>query len=146
MGSQTRDLLCKSLRRKCVAFLLDSICGIISLNKKGYPFGYPFGQKNKRETGIEPATPSLARRCSTAEPLAHVISTKINIHDLKIFVNSIIVLLLKKFGNIYNVFNGKERIVRYFLRIANIIYIWYNTFRKKEWRVLHETDIYRCGS
>ena len=25
----------------------------------------------KRETGIEPATPSLARRCSTAEPLAH---------------------------------------------------------------------------
>ena len=27
----------------------------------------------KRETGIEPATPSLARRCSTTEPLAHVI-------------------------------------------------------------------------
>ena len=27
----------------------------------------------KRETGIEPATPSLARRCSTAEPLAHTI-------------------------------------------------------------------------
>ena len=26
--------------------------------------------KNKKhETGIEPATPSLARRCSTAEPL-----------------------------------------------------------------------------
>ena len=25
---------------------------------------------SKRETGIEPATPSLARRCSTAEPLA----------------------------------------------------------------------------
>ena len=25
----------------------------------------------KRETGIEPATPSLARRCSTTEPLAH---------------------------------------------------------------------------
>ena len=25
----------------------------------------------ERETGIEPATPSLARRCSTAEPLAH---------------------------------------------------------------------------
>ena len=24
-----------------------------------------------RETGIEPATPSLARRCSTTEPLAH---------------------------------------------------------------------------
>ena len=27
----------------------------------------------KRETGIEPATPSLARRCSTTEPLAHIV-------------------------------------------------------------------------
>ena len=27
----------------------------------------------ERETGIEPATPSLARRCSTTEPLAHII-------------------------------------------------------------------------
>jgi hypothetical protein len=26
----------------------------------------------ERETGIEPATPSLARRCSTTEPLAHI--------------------------------------------------------------------------
>ena len=33
----------------------------------------------KRETGIEPATPSLARRCSTAEPLAHVLQTSYNI-------------------------------------------------------------------
>ena len=33
--------------------------------------------KEKRETGIEPATPSLARRCSTAEPLAHVSTGKI---------------------------------------------------------------------
>ena len=30
----------------------------------------------KRETGIEPATPSLARRCSTAEPLAHIVQVK----------------------------------------------------------------------
>ena len=30
-----------------------------------------FKNKKERETGIEPATPSLARRCSTAEPLAH---------------------------------------------------------------------------
>ena len=30
----------------------------------------------KRETGIEPATPSLARRCSTAEPLAHNVQVK----------------------------------------------------------------------
>ena len=27
---------------------------------------------SERETGIEPATPSLARRCSTAEPLARI--------------------------------------------------------------------------
>ena len=33
----------------------------------------------KRETGIEPATPSLARRCSTAEPLAHILRTSYNI-------------------------------------------------------------------
>ena len=31
-----------------------------------------FLQKNKRETGIEPATFSLARRRSTTEPLAHI--------------------------------------------------------------------------
>ena len=34
----------------------------------------------ERETGIEPATPSLARRCSTTEPLAqtrHIIYEKI---------------------------------------------------------------------
>ena len=40
-------------------------------NKKRYPIGYLF--LLERETGIEPATPSLARRCSTAEPLAHVL-------------------------------------------------------------------------
>ena len=33
----------------------------------------------KRETGIEPATPSLARRFSTAEPLAHILRTSYNI-------------------------------------------------------------------
>ena len=27
---------------------------------------------SEHETGIEPATPSLARRCSTAEPLVHM--------------------------------------------------------------------------
>ncbi len=37
---------------------------------KDIHFGCPYF--SKRETGIEPATPSLARRCSTAEPLAHV--------------------------------------------------------------------------
>ena len=29
--------------------------------------------KKERETGIEPATPTLARWCSTAEPLAHCV-------------------------------------------------------------------------
>ena len=31
-----------------------------------------FEQKKKRETGFEPATPTLARLYSTPEPLAHV--------------------------------------------------------------------------
>ena len=38
--------------------------------KAAIPFGIT--AFSERETGIEPATPSLARRCSTAEPLAHV--------------------------------------------------------------------------
>ena len=37
-----------------------------------YVFSIEEIQVKKRETGIEPATPSLARRCSTAEPLAHI--------------------------------------------------------------------------
>ena len=44
-----------------------------SNNKKDFPFGSPFCYLRERETGIEPATPSLARRCSTTEPLAHII-------------------------------------------------------------------------
>ena len=42
-------------------------------------------QKKKRETGIEPATPTLARWCSTAEPLAHLSAplTLITIHHLR---------------------------------------------------------------
>ena len=39
-------------------------------NKKDFQFGSPFCYLRERETGIEPATPSLARRCSTTEPLA----------------------------------------------------------------------------
>ena len=31
-------------------------------------------EHQERETGIEPATFSLARRCSTAEPLAHILA------------------------------------------------------------------------
>ena len=45
--------------------------------KERYRFGIVLF--SKRETGIEPATPSLARRCSTAEPLAHVLQTSYNI-------------------------------------------------------------------
>ena len=40
------------------------------ITKKDFPFGSPFCYLRERETGIEPATPSLARRCSTTEPLA----------------------------------------------------------------------------
>ena len=45
-------------------------------------------QKKKRETGIEPATPTLARWCSTAEPLAHCrLTTKRIIHYPCVYVN-----------------------------------------------------------
>ena len=33
----------------------------------------------ERETGIEPATLSLARRCSTAEPLAHIYEAELSL-------------------------------------------------------------------
>ena len=45
-------------------------------------------EKEERETGIEPATPSLARRCSTAEPLAHILTTVDSISSEKQFVNN----------------------------------------------------------
>ena len=45
----------------------------LETKKKEHPSDVPFSLFQERETGIEPATPSLARRCSTAEPLAHVI-------------------------------------------------------------------------
>lgn len=38
---------------------------------KLFSFNTGFIFSIERETGIEPATPSLARRCSTTEPLAH---------------------------------------------------------------------------
>ncbi len=40
---------------------------------KNSPTDKPQDCTQERETGIEPATPSLARRCSTAEPLAHIV-------------------------------------------------------------------------
>jgi hypothetical protein len=39
---------------------------------KLFSFNTGFIFSIERETGIEPATPSLARRCSTTEPLAHI--------------------------------------------------------------------------
>ena len=45
--------------------------GLDSKKVRGHPFGCPL-TFFKRETGIGPATLSLARRCSTAEPLARV--------------------------------------------------------------------------
>ena len=51
------------------------VCG---LDKKN-PCFYTGNKKRERETGIEPATPSLARRCSTAEPLAQMYKI---LHDL----------------------------------------------------------------
>ena len=51
-------------------------------NPRAGPIPVPkIAQKKKRETGIEPATPTLARWCSTAEPLAHCrLTTKRIIH------------------------------------------------------------------
>lgn len=46
-------------------------------------------KKIERETGIEPATPTLARWCSTAEPLAHAFfRTMDTIQDLKPIVKN----------------------------------------------------------
>ena len=44
----------------------------------------------ERETGIEPATPTLARWCSTAEPLAHLplSATKVILHHFLRSVNN----------------------------------------------------------
>ena len=38
--------------------------------------GSPPGHKKKRETGFEPATFALARRRSTSEPFAHILSSQ----------------------------------------------------------------------
>ncbi len=51
----------------CAVCHLVKKCGMRSLRKRGTPNSH-----RERETGIEPATPSLARRCSTAEPLAQI--------------------------------------------------------------------------
>ena len=47
-------------------------------------------KKKERETGIEPATPTLARWCSTAEPLAHFVAlaTKSILHQKNKLVNN----------------------------------------------------------
>ena len=45
----------------------------------------------ERETGIEPATPTLARWCSTAEPLARAVLSNAskNIHQNDLYVNPV---------------------------------------------------------
>ena len=68
-----------------------------SIIKKDIQMDILFYQQ-ERETGIEPATPSLARRCSTTEPLAHntnikfavaykLAPTNISISDFNFCVN-----------------------------------------------------------
>jgi hypothetical protein len=65
---------------------------------KLFSFNTGFTFSIERETGIEPATPSLARRCSTTEPLAHntnikfavaykLAPTNISISDFNFCVN-----------------------------------------------------------
>ena len=65
-------LLCRSNDRAGRRDFEPSSPGLGSFNAKNSTLlGCCFFALKKRETGIEPATPSLARRCSTTEPLAH---------------------------------------------------------------------------
>ena len=65
-------LLCRSNDRAGRRDFEPSSPGLGSFNAKNSTLlGCCFFALKKRETGIEPAAPSLARRCSTTEPLAH---------------------------------------------------------------------------
>ena len=60
--------------------------------KKGYVWQPHISHKRKeRETGFEPATLALARRCSTTEPLAH---NTVSISSNYVFVNTFYQLFL----------------------------------------------------
>lgn len=50
------------------------LCNTKCNTKKKEP--YKYRTLRERETGIEPATPTLARLYSTTEPLAHKLKTK----------------------------------------------------------------------
>ena len=66
-------LLCRSNDRAGRRDFEPSSPGLGSFNAKNSTLlGCCFFALKKRETGIEPATPSLARRCSTTEPLARI--------------------------------------------------------------------------
>ena len=77
-------------------------------NRNAYTFRFPV----KRETGFEPATPTLARLYSTPEPLAHfsffiLLSarwhlTNDTIQELPSFVNTYFQFFSKKSKNIYD--------------------------------------------
>ena len=87
---------------------------------------------SERETGIEPATPSLARRCSTAEPLAH---TCYRFYDLYVEGMKLIVTMFScaisqessavSHSKIYNTwFAGKSQV--YFLNYLFFLCNFYN--------------------
>ena len=48
--------------------------GVKLLQSSALPLGYGALVIMERKTGIEPATLALARRCSTAEPLPHIMA------------------------------------------------------------------------
>ncbi len=59
------------------------------LQSRALPLGDVAWNRRERETGIEPATFSLARRCSTTEPLPHDSCVcKSKVPHQKQFVNS----------------------------------------------------------
>ncbi len=69
------------------------------LQSRALPLGDVAWNRMERETGIEPATFSLARRCSTTEPLPHDSCVcKSKVPHQKQFVNSFLFVTLPLFN------------------------------------------------
>lgn len=77
-------------------YIITCGSGFIILKESGYNTRL-LKNKKERETGIEPATPSLARRCSTTEPLAHA---RYIIYCISLFVKHFILFFYYYFQNL----------------------------------------------
>ena len=72
-------------KRDVISFtsLLEATSGLEPLVQLLQSRALPLGdvaEEGERETGIEPATFSLARRCSTTEPLPHIALAHLRLH------------------------------------------------------------------